>query len=68
MITNVVVNDTTGVINVTVSASINSAPACKSLYGGTTITGTWSGSDVSWTFTPTTPAEILDDSWIIVLP
>lgn len=68
VIKNVQVTDLTGVIAITTSSNINTAPVCKKLFGGTTIDGSWSGSNSSWTFTPTTPNDILADSWIVVLP
>ena len=67
VITNMQVADITGIITVTTSSSINGSPTCKALFGGATISGVWTGSGTSWTFTPTTATDILSDSWIITL-
>lgn len=67
VITNLNVDDTTGVILVTTSSSMNNAPVCKKLFGNSTVSGTWTGSGTSWTFTPNNSGEIIGSSWIITL-
>ena len=59
------VNDTTGVISVTLALSSTTDPTIKFLIGGSAVSGTWNGSGASRTFTPTNPDDILLDSWII---
>lgn len=61
-ITDIVVTDTTGVVTIT-TTSAPISKTVKKLIGGTTIAGTW----VDLVFTPTTPADILYESWIVVV-
>lgn len=68
VIKNIVMTDTTGIITVTVSSVIESAPTIKMLIGGNTIAGSWTGSGLTWTFTPSTPDVVFLNSWIITLP
>ena len=68
VIKDVQVTDVTGVISVTVSASIATSPTIKNLIGGLTIEGTWTGSGTSWVFTPSLAETIFTTSWIITLP
>lgn len=68
VIKDVQVTDVTGVISVTTSASIATSPTIKSLIGGLTIGGTWTGSGTSWVFTPSLAETIFTTSWIITLP
>jgi len=62
-----IADDIDGIITVTTSAAITSAPLIRTLIGSLAITGTWSGSGTSWTFTPDVPSDVLDQSWIIKL-
>ena len=68
VVKDVQVTDITGVISVTTSASIATSPTIKSLVGGLTIGGTWTGSGTSWVFTPSLAETIFTTSWIITLP
>ena len=68
VITNIAIgDDIDAIITVTVSDSITTHPAIKTLIGSLTISGTWAGSGTTWTFTPDVPSDILNQSWIITL-
>lgn len=68
VITDISVVESTGVVSITTSLSINSSPTIKTLVGGNTIVGTWSGSGTAWTFTPNVILDTVNTSWVIVLP
>ena len=68
VITDVIVTDTTGVITIITSA-VTTTVTVKNLIGGYPIAGTVvaDSSNKIFTFTPTTPSDILNNSWIIKL-
>ena len=64
LITQINVNESTGVISVTAHTTINSLSVRK-LYGRTAIAGTVSKSGASATFTPSTATDITMKEWTI---
>ena len=77
LIKDIVVTSVTGIVTITLSESFidpedpSRTPVIKALVGGTTLAGTWAEvantNKKQWTFTPTDPGDILDDSWIILV-
>ena len=77
LVKDIQVTPVTGVITIVLSESFidpedpTATPLIKALVGSTAIGGTW--ADIAdtdkkqWTFTPTDPSDILDDSWVIVV-
>ena len=77
LIKDIVVTPTTGVITIQLSEPFlfiehpTATPVIKELIGGAPIAGTWAdlaGSNKKeWSFTPTTPDDVLVGTWIITL-
>ncbi len=77
LIKDIQVTPITGVITIVLSESFidpedpTATPLIKELVGGSAINGTW--ADVAdtdkkqWTFTPTDPTDVLEESWVIVV-
>lgn len=63
-ILDIVVTAGTGVITIVLSATPLSV-AVKALIGGTSIAGTMTNVDQVYTFTPTTPDDILSNDWVV---
>ena len=66
VVTGVEVEAGTGIIDVSTSKTPRLKDVVR-LIGGASISGTWSGSDRNWEFTPTTPSDVLMDSWVIIV-
>lgn len=65
-IEDITVTDLTGVITVAFTYA-PTVVGIKELIGGATIAGTWSAISTTMTFTPTTAADVLTNSWIITV-